>query len=374
MSHPRRFAPRTARLIALMSVVTLSTSAIAQNKKFAPIRTDIPMGGKLSPRSEEPVFAVSSKQGMRILVSRDDGKTWKQTFLATGSKEDGGWHGNYAVYGMAYTGGVIGVFSGWGTPGIYIGSDDGVNWSHLNKQPAQLGSVWGATGGKGVMLTGADQWRGMTSSSDTHANWKKHSLVKLLNGGKTHHIIVGFGDYKGGRFLAIGDNRQVFVSDDLCKTWKHNRIPDGVGDRGQQAIAFGNGIFVCSFKEKVARSLDGGVTWTLHDHGLSGSAAWRGLSFVNGEFWLTGRRGGGRKSKDGVMWQDLPSQTPSGRFVQSPGGTIINVARGRYDIKRSTDGKKWETVFEAPASALKEKDVTWDTAFAVFGKVNGVNK
>ncbi len=359
--------------ITAIAFLAMVISAVAQNPKFAPLRTDIPMGGKLSPKEEEPVFAICSKQGMRTLVSRDDGKTWKQTFLATDSREDGGWHGNYAVYGMAYTEGVIGVFSGWGTPGIYIGSDDGVTWSHLNKEPAKLGSVWGATGGKGVMLTGADQWRGITSSSKNHANWRKHSLKDLLDGGKTHNVICGFGDFKGGRFLAIGDNRQVFVSEDLCQSWKRTWIPKGVSDRGQQAIAYGNGIFVCSFKEKAARSLDGGVTWTLHDHGV-GRVSWRGLSFVNGEFWLTGWNGGGRRSKDGAIWEDLPPQTPAGRFTQSPDGTIINVARGRYDVKRSTDGKNWETIFMAPASATAEKDVTWDTAFAVYGKVNKVKK
>ncbi|MCA9165549.1 MAG: hypothetical protein KDA62_21315, partial [Planctomycetales bacterium] len=77
------------------------------------------------------MFAVCSKQGMRILVSRDDGQTWKQTFLGTDSLEDGGWHGTFAVYGMAATKGVIGVFSGWGTTGVYIGSDDGERWTHL---------------------------------------------------------------------------------------------------------------------------------------------------------------------------------------------------------------------------------------------------
>ena len=96
----------------------LALSASGQNPKFAPVRTDLPTGGNLEPREETPIFAVCSKQGARILVSRDDGRTWKQTFLATDSPEDGGWHGNYAVYGMAYTEGVIGVFTGWGTPGI----------------------------------------------------------------------------------------------------------------------------------------------------------------------------------------------------------------------------------------------------------------
>ena len=66
--------------ILLGSLLVCSISAFAQNKKFAPVRTDIPMGGSLAPKQEEPVFAVSSKQGMRVLVSRDDGKTWKQVF------------------------------------------------------------------------------------------------------------------------------------------------------------------------------------------------------------------------------------------------------------------------------------------------------
>ena len=116
-------------IISVFAQFFILLCTVAQNPKFAPVRTDIPMGGKLSPKEEEPVFAICSKQGMRVLVSRDDGKNWKQTFLATDSREDGGWHGNYSVYGMAYTEGVIGVFSGWGTPGIYIGSDNDVAWS-----------------------------------------------------------------------------------------------------------------------------------------------------------------------------------------------------------------------------------------------------
>ncbi|MCA9082265.1 MAG: hypothetical protein KDA58_17015, partial [Planctomycetaceae bacterium] len=123
----RRLRPSMLLLVALL---TCCPEAHAQ-KQHAPIRDDIPYGVQLQPRQEEPVFAVCSKQGMRVLVSRDDGRTWKQTFLGTDSLEDGGWHGTFAVYGMAATGGVIGVFSGWGTPGVYIGSDDGVHWSHL---------------------------------------------------------------------------------------------------------------------------------------------------------------------------------------------------------------------------------------------------
>lgn len=361
-------------LIRLLSVALLLAPIASAQKKHAEVRADIPFGGDLDPKMEEPVFAVASKQGGRILVSRDDGKTWKQTFLGTESLEDGGWHGTFAVYGMAYTEGVIGVFSGWGTPGVYIGSDDGVNWRHLNAEPIErLGSVWGATAGRGIFLTSADPWRGMTSSSakDGFATWTPHKVRQLLGeDGKTHHLISGFGDYEGGRFIVIGDNRHVFYSEDLCQTWKYSRIPEEAGER-QDVVVFGNGVFVCSFQERIARSEDGGQTWTVHDPGLEGRKSWRGLSFVNGEFWLTAQNGShGRRSKDGIGWDDLPEGTPGGRFVESESGTIINVERKRYDIKRSEDGgKTWETVFTPPA-----EDVSWDTAFAVWGKVNPVGE
>ena len=40
------------------SLFALSISVVAQNPKFAHDRTDIPMGGKLSHKEEEPVFEI----------------------------------------------------------------------------------------------------------------------------------------------------------------------------------------------------------------------------------------------------------------------------------------------------------------------------
>ena len=355
-------------LLVPTAMTSLPSRGMAQKKHVA-VRGNIERGRAFQPRMEEPIFAVCSKQGMRILVSRDDGKTWGQTFLGTDSLEDGGWHGTFAVYGMASTRGMIGVFSGWGTPGVYIGSDDGVNWSHLNREPSKLGSVWGATGGNGVMLTSADQWRGMTSATEkTFADWETHSVKTLLDGGKTHHMICGFGDFQGGRFVVVGDNHHVFYSADNCWTWQHSHIPEEAGP-GQDSVAFGNGVFLVSYKDHVARSADGGRTWTLHETGLKGRGkSWRGLSFVRNEFWLTAKNGShARKSTDGITWQDLPPSTPGGRFIEGDSGTMINVERNRYDIKRSENGTTWETVFTAP-----NEDVTWDTVFAIFERVNFV--
>ncbi len=342
----------------------LAASLLAEKPKL-PLPAGVPFGASLSPKEEQPVFAVASKQGARVLVSRDDGVTWKQTLLGTDNPEDGGWHGQYAVYGMAQSDGVIGVFSGWGPTGYYLGSDNGTDWVHLTPKDEEAVSLWDAAAGKGVMITSADQWRGIQIAEKPFQKWRKQPLKDLLDGGKTHHIICGFGDFEGGRFIAIGDNRHVFYSEDLGKNWLHSHIPEPAPDKGQNTIAFGNGVFMCDYEAQVARSVDGGKTWTLHSHGLNKSAAWRGLSFVRGEFWLTSRNGGGRKSKDGITWTDLPEATPAGRFVEDADtGTLINVCRKRHSIMRSTDDANWKTVFEAPT-----KDVTWSFSFATQGNV-----
>ncbi len=57
---------------------------------------------------------------------------------------------------------------------------------------------------------------------------------------------------------------------------------------------------------------------------------------------------------------------PGGRLVEGDSG-IVNVERRSYDIKRSEDGVKWETVFTAPKEGL-----SWDMAFAVYEKANSV--
>lgn len=369
---PRIPAP-AAWLPVLVSFAFACVSPLsAQERKNVPVPENIPAAGSLKPRAEQPVFAVVSKQGMRILVSRDDGKTWKQTFLGTEEREDGGFHGQFAVYGMAYTKGVIGVFSGWGPSGLYLGSDDGVRWTHLSRETKGLQSVWHATAGAGAMLVTGGPWGGFAYAGGDFTNWSRAPIMDQLNKQPTHHFICGFGEHKGmPTFVAIGDGGHVFRSTDLGKTWNYARLPGDPG-KGQNTVVYGNGVFLCDLENEVARSTDGGATWTLHPHGLGGKAAWRALSVVKGEFWLTGRGGkGARRSKDGIEWTDLPAGTPGGLFVVGESGTIINVERGRQDIRRSTDGRKWDTVLSAPAGT-EPKDPTWSLAYAVTGKVNTV--
>jgi hypothetical protein len=355
--------PRLALTLVLFAATALPAFAQKQREMLT---ADAPYFAKVEPKPEQPVFAVCSKQGMRILVSRDDGKTWRQVFLGTESLEDGGWHGSFAVYGMTYTGGVLAAFSGWGAQPNFIGSVDGEKWGYLHAQGAGPGKTypWDAAAGKGVMLMTGSSYQPMALATQ-FTDWKTIPVGKLLEAGKTHHMVVGYGDFGKGTFITIGDGGHVLYSHDLGATWAHTTMPSEAG-KGQDGVVFGNGVFVCAFESVVARSTDGGKTWTTHPHGLGSKPSWRSLSFVKGEFWLTSKGGkSARRSEDGIEWSDLPAGTPGGRFIEAETGTIINVERDRYDIRRSTDGgKKWDVVFTAPA-----KDVSWGLALGVYGKV-----
>ncbi len=358
----RRLMPGLVVLFGVLGNLAVSAEPKAPRDDASP---QIPVLSPLEPAPQEPVFAVVSKQGMRILLSRDDGQTWRQVYLGSEDQEDGGWHGHHAVYGMAYTEGVIAAFSGWGKPGHYIGTVDGKNWGSLLPPESRKDQIWAwsAAAGKGVMLTSASQWQPMAIASE-FTNWRTESVKPLLDGGKTHHMVAGYGNYNDGTFVVVGDEQHVFYSQDLGTTWQHSRIPAEAG-KGQDAVVYGNGVFLCSFPDVVARSSDGGKTWTLHPHGIPGRLSWRGLSFVRNEFWLTSRNGKeARRSRDGISWHELPAGTPGGSFLEAETGTIINIERNRYDIRRSTDGQNWTTVFQAP-----QQDVTWSLSLGVYGRI-----
>ncbi len=76
------------RLFLVLVCALTSVSGYGQTKT-AEIPASIPLSREFQPREEQPVFAVCSKQGTRVLMSYDDGRTWEQTFLATDELEDG---------------------------------------------------------------------------------------------------------------------------------------------------------------------------------------------------------------------------------------------------------------------------------------------
>ena len=151
-------------LLAILLLVHLSSLSVYSADPPAAFveaalarRKEIPFGGDFKPDPKSPVF-VAVGHGGRILLSRDDGRTWKQVFWGFAGSD----HSPWATKASAYTDGVFVVPIGWGAPSAWLASEDGVNWRHLNNGQTKLKGVKGADSDSTVMPGGS--WSGSTSS------------------------------------------------------------------------------------------------------------------------------------------------------------------------------------------------------------------
>ncbi len=327
-------------------------------------RAGIPLGGDFKPDPMSPVF-VAVGHGGRILLSRDDGKTWNQVFWGFAGSD----HGPWATKAVAYTGGVFVVPIGWGSPTAWLASDDGVNWRHLTSSKAKLKGVkeadgdatampgtWGIAGGQGVFVTGgymmmaATSDFGKTITTFSLYHFKKDTRPRKL---VTHHVGPIYCGDASGRFLALGNDRSkentvfgnLFASDDLGKTWKwlEPKLLNEKCDGYSGIVSNGKLVVIAdNLGANVFLSGDTGEQWEgPFPTGIERAS----LSLVGDEFWLVGSKSA-RRSADGTTWHDLPTGVPSGKIVASPTGTLISIDRGRFNIIRSTDdGQTWEEVY-----------------------------
>ncbi|MDG1895236.1 MAG: hypothetical protein P8J37_10025 [Fuerstiella sp.] len=350
-------------MILLTQAVAIALQAAEPPAEFIKAseerREEIPLGGNFRPAPKTPVF-VAAGHGARILLSRDDGKSWKQVFWGYPGSDHGAW----ATNSVAYTEGVFAVPIGWTTPTSWLASEDGVNWRHLSdgstKLPAKgagkavMPTTMSMAGGKGVFVGSGCMT--FTATPDFGKSFSTFSLGTLRDDPRwplmTHHVrSIYLGD-KSGRFLAVGDDRskenprlcRLFVSDDLGQTWKWIE-PKGLTRTGSKGELVTNGDVVLLTDRggmNAFRSLDGGETW---DGPQVTGAQRASLSVVNGEFWLTSDSGS-RNSADGRQWNDLPKTNPAGKIAVSDRGTLISIDRRRFNILRSADnGHSWSEVY-----------------------------
>lgn len=353
--------------VAIPLFLALSGSILAADKPPADWvaageqkREEIPLGGDFKPNPKVPAFVLVGHGG-RILVSKDDGKSFTQAFFGHPGSDHGGW----ATRTIAYGNGLFVVAVGWGAPTSYLASDDALNWRHLTAGTAKLPEAkgnprlmpgtWGLAVGKGAVV-GAG-YMTMTSTADLGQSFSTFSMwgsFKSDPRGKlsTHHVDPVYCGDASGRFLALGDNRgkegtkfgHLFASDDLGKTWRWLE-PKGLD------ASTGRGTLVCQAAGNllVMTDSDGSNAWTSRD----GGETWDGphstgtkratLSAVGKEFWLTGKPN--RASADGQTWRDLPAAIPAGQVIASDKGTLISIHQQRHDVQRSTDGgQTWQTV------------------------------
>ena len=318
-------------------------------------RAEIPFGSDFRPDPKVPAFVVIGHGG-RILLSKDDGQTWTQTFFGYPAADHGGW----ATRTMTYGGGVFVVAVGWGAPTSWLASEDGVKWRHLTAGDAQLPEAkgnprvmpgtWGLAAGRGAIVSGG--YMTMVSTTDLGKTFRTFSLSQFKGDPRgyklsTHHVDPLYCGDASGRFLALADNRgsegpkfgHLFASDNLGETWRW-LAPRGLDAATGRGAMVSNGQLLVMTDATAANawtSADAGETWTgPHATGTQRAV----LSAVGREFWLCGKAS--RASADGKAWRALPATVPLGQVIASDTGTLISIHPQRTQILRSPDaGKTW---------------------------------
>ena len=119
--------------LTLALILPFAVFAAEESPEDAKIRDSIPLGGDFKPNPKVGAFVVVG-HGARIIVSKDDGQTWKQAFFAAPGAD----HGPWSTSSVAYTNGVFAVPVAWGGPTIFLASDDALNWRHLTSGATKL--------------------------------------------------------------------------------------------------------------------------------------------------------------------------------------------------------------------------------------------
>ena len=345
--------------LTLALILPFAVFAAEESPEDAKIRDSIPLGGDFKPNPKVGAFVVVG-HGARIIVSKDDGQTWKQAFFAAPGAD----HGPWSTSSVAYTNGVFAVPVAWGGPTIFLASDDALNWRHLTSGTTKLPDgkgdprlmttfTLGLAGGKGVFVSSG--YMTFSATADLGKTFTTFGMWNAFRNdprGKlnTHHVIAVYCGDASGRFLALGDNRgdsgpkfgHLFASDDQGRTWKW------LAPKGLDAST-GRGKLKCNGNLLVMTDPMAANTWTSANAGETwdgphATGAQRAtLSVVNGEFWLCGKKS--RASADGQTWRDLPAAVPEGQVIASEKGTLISIHPQRFNILRSTDdGQTWQEI------------------------------
>ncbi len=350
-----RWCGVTAAVLLLFVGPVTSKEAPEEAARQEKFRASIPLGGNFDPQPEQGIF-VAAGHSMNIVVSRDDGRTWKPTFYG----HPCGDHGRWAVWNsVAYTKGVFAVAAGWGAPGTVLATDDGANWCHLTAgdrqpskkegQPYDMRTTMQLLGVDGSFImpleSTVDFGKTWFSQSAYGFKDKAGNRIKVDLG----HPSLACGQHQDGkRVIVIGDQGPAIYSDDLGRTWTPMQVTaEPWEEGGAKGIMAKQNVFLIlkGDGKSILRSTDGGMTWKAHPLGIERPLGRSfGLSIVGDEFWISGETS--KASRDGILWRDLPESTPPGRITASDQGTLINVNRKRHSILRSQDqGLSWHEVY-----------------------------
>ena len=325
-----------------------------------------------------PVFVAVGKQWRRA-ISCDDGLSWKndvsvddawpmneryRCFSGDFTLPDGGTqstdcdHNAYSSTALGYADGVFIQTTGWGAPGRFFRSTDGVDWTQVDMGTNTTDVLFSS--GRFLAAT-----RDTKRSDDLGLTWQSAGTIDVRNGSNTIYNVRG-GVAGGGVFLVTaqdGANLDFAFSADQGATWERPTLTDGgrVDPCGAGHPAYGNGVFVTVAWSQalnasvLCRSGDGARTWTSTT--IAGEYMESRPMWTGGEFMVWGN-GKVFRSIDGNGWLTMPTQTrrngvlssgpnigpvaraPTGTFVAVRGGWQVWYEQQRF--YRSADGVVWD--------------------------------
>jgi hypothetical protein len=324
-----------------------------------------------------PVFIAVGKQGRRA-ISCDDGRTWKndisvddawpaneryRCFSGDFTLPDGGTQGTdcdhnaYSSTSLVHVNGAFIQTMGWGAPGTFFRTTDGITWQQVNMGA----NVTDVMVGNNRLIAATRYSR---QSDDQGLTWTSGAEIDVSNGTNTIWNIRG-GGFGGSTFLVTaqdGSNLDFQYSRDNGATWQRPTMVGGgrVDICGAGKPAYGNGVFVTATWSQsmnataICRSSDAAATWsssTVADN-FESRILWNGTQFIA---WSSGKV---HRSTDGITWTSTNTQTrvngtlsggPNiGAVAINADGTLVGVKGGwqvwyeQQRFYRSTDGVIWD--------------------------------
>jgi hypothetical protein len=258
--------------------------------------------------------------GTRRVVSCDYGNTWTNDENDISNGGDDG----YLVRGVGYGDGkFVAAVGGAGVQKLFL-SLDGVTW---DRQQLDGNGFSDVVYGAGRFVAGGGH---ASRISFDGKNWEQPGTMG--SGGILRRMT--FGDYQGGRFVAVGDEGRRMNSTDGV-TWG-NQVSSGAGLIG---VAFGAGRFVAiRASGSIVYSDDGGASWT--EDTIAGATNLRGILF-DGRVFIVTTADQTFRSPDGAQWSHAGNEGPGPFDVSSDGAHYAGWYSGKF--YSSSDGVNWSS-------------------------------
>ncbi|NLV74598.1 MAG: hypothetical protein GXY52_07945 [Chloroflexi bacterium] len=301
-----------------------------------------------SPSFKEDASVYAATDGAGLLVSRNSGRIWEDssfglgddTVLAVVTAPD--WSKREVMFAAT-------------TEGVFVSQNGGRAWRETELMLTD--DVVGALAISAqfetdrTIFAGTEQGK-VYRSQDSGRTWDL--MAEHIGDGPLNCLWVQ--PHSNAQTLVAGVASSLYVSQDGGATW----VATGKYPGAVLALAGDETIVLAALQDEgVARSLDGGKTWSLADESLAARGFAR-LAAADDSLFVLGPQEGVAHSLDGgKTWQEL-----SGLAKELPLATIfaltsdeLFVAGQTSGILRSGDcGQSWETVCEA--TGVRVIDIT----------------